>query len=117
MINRIAVRRRRRVVIVVAGAVAIQVGLGAGAFAAWDTAGSGKDSAAPRTCTSRPNPDAPEAGEERSCFSVDAGVDHPLAVGETATVRFEVRSQFAARNVRVQADLPANLAWFEAPVD
>ncbi|MFI6588073.1 hypothetical protein [Embleya sp. NPDC050493] len=116
MINRISVRRRRRVVIVVAGAVAIQVGLGAGAFAAWDTAGSGKDSAGPRTCTGRPNPDAPEAGEERSCFSVDAGVDHPLAVGETATVRFEVRSQFAAGKVRVEADLPANLAWLEAPV-
>lgn len=116
MINRKSVRSRRRVLIVVAGAVAIQVGLGAGAFAALDSGGSTKGPAGPQACTTRPNPDAPEAGEERGCFSVDATVDHPLAVGETAGVRFVVSAQLAAKGVRVEADLPANLAWVDPPV-
>lgn len=103
---------RKRVLLVTAGAVLIS---GATAVAAYAKQSPSGKTSSPRPCTLLPNPNTPVESEERTCFSVAANVDRTPAVGETATVRFTVTSQYAAKGVRIEADLPAGLTWVAPP--
>lgn len=104
-------RSRRRIVLIGAGVLAINAGIGVAAYAKQ----SPSDAGSAKPCTLRPNPQVPDESEERSCFSVAASVDRVPAVGETATVRFTVTAEHAAKGVRVEADLPAGLVWTAPP--
>lgn len=66
-------------------------------------------------CSLKPNPRQSDLAEQRSCFSVDASLDRAPGVGETATIRFTVTAEHAAKGVRVEADLPAGLTWAALP--
>lgn len=103
---------RKRILLVTAGAVLISGATGVAAYAKQSPSGK---TASPRPCTLLPNPNTPVESEERTCFSVAASVDRTPALGETATVRFTVTSQYAAKGVRIEADLPAGLTWATPP--
>ncbi|WTW96401.1 hypothetical protein OG216_24855 [Streptomycetaceae bacterium NBC_01309] len=98
-----------------AGVLAVNAGIGVAAYAK-QAPGDGQASGAPAGCALKPNPHQSELSEERACFSVDASLDRAPAVGETAAIRFTVTAERAAKNVRVEAELPAGLTWATAPV-
>ncbi|MCF2526035.1 hypothetical protein [Yinghuangia soli] len=104
---------RGRGLLVVAGVLSVTAGLGVAAYAEQTSGDAGSTSAA--RCTLKPNPDQSDLSESRSCFTVDASLDRAPAVGETATIRFTVTAEHAAKNVRVEADLPAGMTWAALP--
>lgn len=77
--------------------------------------GSDSGGSAVAGCSLKPNPRQSDLAEQRSCFSVDASLDRAPGVGETATIRFTVTAEHAAKGVRVEADLPAGLTWAALP--
>ncbi len=88
---------------------------GAGAARA-DAAKAGGAPAAqpvPRICTLQPA--AHSASEWTSCLHVDARLDSLPGVGQTARLHIEVTAEHTEKAVTIQADLPANLAWAQAP--
>lgn len=50
-----------------------------------------------------------------SCIGVTANLDRLLAVGETATLRVDVRADVARKGADITIELPANLAFADAP--
>jgi hypothetical protein len=66
-------------------------------------------------CTLRPNPHISPQSEWLSCMSVNATLSALPAVGDTATVTFEVTAEFDRPDVRLNADLPAGLEWEQPP--
>jgi hypothetical protein len=71
--------------------------------------------ATPKNCTLRPAAHRSARHEWASCLSVSAKLGSAPRVGEGATLRFEVTSQYAADGVHIDADLPGNLRWSGTP--
>jgi hypothetical protein len=91
------------------GTVALSL-LGAPASVA-APAGSAPDAA----CTLKPNPHISADSEWASCLSVSASIERAPQLGQSAALRFDITSQHGNDAVQVEADLPGNLRWENAP--
>jgi hypothetical protein len=86
-----------------------------------DTSQPGKSGAAPapqpvpRNCTLHPSAHASEQHEWASCLRVNAALNSIPGRGQTARLSIEVLAQHTEKQVRIEADLPANLTWAQAP--
>ena len=56
-----------------------------------------------------------EKNEWLSCFNVSASLDRLPAVGETARLTVQVRSDVDVSNAKIAVELPPNLTWAQAP--
>src|SRR6266545_7067441 len=65
-------------------------------------------------CTLQPRGHA-RSNEWLGCLRVNADLDTLPAVGDRATLTFEVTAQFERSNVTVEAALPSNLDWVSPP--
>jgi hypothetical protein len=56
-----------------------------------------------------------DKNEWLSCFNVSATLDRLPAVGETARLTVQVRSDVDVSSAKIAVELPANMAWVQAP--
>jgi hypothetical protein len=86
-----------------------------------DTSPAAKPGAAPapqpepRNCTLHPSAHADEHHEWASCLRVDARLQTMPARGQTARLSVVVLAEHTEKQVRIEADLPSNLSWVQAP--
>jgi hypothetical protein len=80
-------------------------------FAAAPNAGASKAA----SCGLESSAHRSDKNEWLSCFNVSATLDRLPAVGETARLTVQVRSDIDVSNAKIAVELPANLAWVQAP--
>jgi hypothetical protein len=66
-------------------------------------------------CTLQPNPHISADNEFTSCLSVNASIERAPQLGESAVLGFDITAQHGADAVQIEADLPGNLSWKQAP--
>lgn len=70
---------------------------------------------AARVCTLAGSAHASGRDEHPGCLRVDARLDTVPALRGTARLHVEITAEYAEKQVRVEAELPANLVWAQVP--